>query len=1435
MCPQGFRLSTDGFNCIPLNSCEFGTCSQFCAHNETGHYCSCHQGYRLDSDAFTCLPVNESLSYVLFSNRHEIRSVDLLSLTSARPLVTELKNTISLDFYCSPDANYVFWTDVVEDKIYRGTLVQGSLINIQPIVETGLSTAEGLAVDWIGQNLYWVESNLDQIEVAKFDGAYRKTLIAGQMENPRSIALDPRLGLMFWTDWDTLAPRIERASMAGDERIVVHPIRLHHWPNGLTLDYENLRVYWVDARMDSIQSITYDGKDYRVILQEREYLAHPFSISLFGVHVYWTDWRTSSVVRANKFNGSDVTVLQKTMSQPFDVKIFSALRQPRPENATWKNPCTANGGCSHLCLLNTNDRVKCDCPHVMRLGADNRTCVPNERVLLISKPNELRGVDVKEVYYHIIPPISLPKIVHSEEIDFHADQRKIYWADSESNEIKRSNISGGPVEVVFDTVLENPYGIAVDWMSGNLFVTSQEFVPKIYVCKLNGEFILDVIHINLWKPFSLAVSPAQGKLFWTDHGSEDMLPFVSAYIGMANMDGSQVTKLVTEGSRALTKPHSLTVDLYDQKPIKLYWVNIGASLIQFYDFKTSKVGNLMTEHFDQVDMAPFSPYALCVNEDKVIFSSRRYQALFWTEKGENLTKVSLLRNNTDLVTALRIYDKQAQQGTNLCSVNNGNCSHLCLPISSSQRVCRCAISFTPSVNDTTKCEALSEFLVYSGNFGLRGISTTSNSSQPFLPLISRSMNAISVDFHFDRSQLFWLDGEEGSIVRINRDTTEHRVLISGLETVESLAVDWIANNIYWIESTYGTIEVSNLDGSNRFVLLSGGMKKATSIGVDPLAGFLFWTDKALPIGIHRSRLDGSERRQIYVGNDREPIRKLALDIDRQLIYWLGTGYINRVDYQGKSKQLVYAHEEHVKNGVSLATFNDQIYWADLSFERGAIFRAQLGRTNRPGISNVTILARKTGDLLKDLRVHHVQRQSRLNPCAVNNGDCEELCFFMGGRRKRCECSHGQLAADGLRCRPYDSFVMFSRVSEVESIHVDDKHVQNSPYATISDRKFMRNVIALAFDFARRRLLYSDIQRGSINSMFFNGTDQQVLVERQGAVEGLAYDFVEQHLYWTSNSDASISRLLLRTLPANGTVEKLLKLQVADKPRGIAVDACSGILYWTNWNSQAPSVQRAFINNLKVETIIKDEIRMPNAIALDLESERLYWSDARLDKIERCNYDGSGRVVILSETPQHPFDLAIHGRHLFWTDWVAHGVLRVDKRSGADLRVLRRNVPRPMGIIAVDERAQQCNVSACSVSNGGCSDLCRLNEHGQVQCECRDGRISDDGRHCRESQCAREQFHCKSGECIPYEMTCNNEPQCFDGSDERTEFCEHRQCPAGFFKCDSRRCHPEAHRCNGITECHDASDERNCSCAANEFRCRNSGFCIAASKRCDQGN
>lgn len=68
------------------------------------------------------------------------------------------------------------------------------------------------------------------------------------------------------------------------------------------------------------------------------------------------------------------------------------------------------------------------------------------------------------------------------------------------------------------------------------------------------------------------------------------------------------------------------------------------------------------------------------------------------------------------------------------------------------------------------------------------------------------------------------------------------------------------------------------------------------------------------------------------------------------------------------------------------------------------------------------------------------------------------------------------------------------------------------------------------------------------------------------------------------------------------------------------------MFWTNWNEQSPSIMRASLNGANVLVIIGNDIKTPNGLAIDHRSEKLYFSDATLDKIERCEYDGSNRYV-----------------------------------------------------------------------------------------------------------------------------------------------------------------------------------------------------------------
>lgn len=61
----------------------------------------------------------------------------------------------------------------------------------------GIHNVEGIAVDWMGNNLYWTDDGPKKtISVARLEKAaqMRKTLIEGKMTHPRAIVVDPLNG-----------------------------------------------------------------------------------------------------------------------------------------------------------------------------------------------------------------------------------------------------------------------------------------------------------------------------------------------------------------------------------------------------------------------------------------------------------------------------------------------------------------------------------------------------------------------------------------------------------------------------------------------------------------------------------------------------------------------------------------------------------------------------------------------------------------------------------------------------------------------------------------------------------------------------------------------------------------------------------------------------------------------------------------------------------------------------------------------------------------------------------------------------------------------------------------------------------------------------------------------------------------------------------------
>jgi hypothetical protein len=90
--------------------------------------------------------------------------------------------------------------------------------------------------------------------------------------------------------------------------------------------------------------------------------------------------------------------------------------------------------------------------------------------------------------------------------------------------------------------------------------------------------------------------------------------------------------------------------------------------------------------------------------------------------------------------------------------------------------------------------------------------------------------------------LFWIDNTRGAIYRANRKGGDRRAVVTHLHSPTRLAVDWVSMNIYWTDNLLDVIEIADVEGEHRFVVVSGKMDRPHAIELDAAAGMLFWTD-----------------------------------------------------------------------------------------------------------------------------------------------------------------------------------------------------------------------------------------------------------------------------------------------------------------------------------------------------------------------------------------------------------------------------------------------------------------------------------------------------------------------------------------------------------------------------------------------------------------
>ena len=163
----------------------------------------------------------------------------------------------------------------------------------------------------------------------------------------------------------------------------------------------------------------------------------------------------------------------------------------------------------------------------------------------------------------------------------------------------------------------------------------------------------------------------------------------------------------------------------------------------------------------------------------------------------------------------------------------------------------------------------------------------------------------------------------------------------------------------------------------------------------------------------------------------------------------------------------------------------------------------------------------------------------------------------------------------------------------------------------------------------------------------------------GVGEGRA-SLIASRAYWTDTLTGT-NNIQRANLDGTGIEVVVPSLE---HPQAIALDLDGGKIYWTDDFSD--KIQRANLDGSNVQDLVTD-IKGPKGIALDIAGGKMYWADNFADKIQRANLDGSNIQDVFS----YPSGGVGHGLGGVVLDLGLGDVYWADNATGVSGSIYRR--------------------------------------------------------------------------------------------------------------------------------------------------------------------
>lgn len=1365
LCGSGFVLGVDETSCIDFDECAFPAfdpCSQICNNTNGSFVCSCFPGYL--SDGLNNCYAEGPEPLLLFTTPHEVRGMWLRSQRYF-PIVKAKGKALGIGF--DGISSRMYWAEFSDNE--SGAIYSSNLdgTDAKMVVSRGLKRPEDISVDWLGRNLYIADGVLKEILACKIDGSMCTILVHEEIDNPKSIVVIPKYGVMFWADWGMMVG-IYKAEMNGMnvKALITREIER---PYGITFDFISDRVYWCDIQIQVIESINMDGMDRKILFENSVF--RPFAMTVFEDIIYYSDWSQISIRTCNKRTGHRQSVFLRGMQDAVvGMHIYHPVLHTHHRQAT----CLGHT-CEHLCLLNVFG-TSCACQYGFRLLSDGSSCRPTYELpfVVVSELDTLYHVQTDTIGEAWVTELKADKLSTMNALAFDLESHTLFISDFATSCIYALNYNTYDLQLFIGDQLDTVRGLEFDHLGRNLYWTDVS-AGLVEAASFDGKTRVTLLR-NITLPMTLALDPEEGEMFIT-RGK------VNTDIIKCNMDGRKCS--VPIHSRLA---YSLVLDINPLSK-RLFWAEMTSRKIESFN----KIGE---------------DARLEVNNTGIIYSMVLTSShIFWVETEKSILNYTSLVNGTGVVnsfilpsespgqflirlTSVRLLNTSVQHP---CSTGKGVCSHMCM-VSPDGFTCGCNSGMVIS-SDNRTCEEpktpvpclISEFQCKSGkciftDFRCDNRLDCPDGSDeegchtiecPDTDFRCTSGQCILGSFKCDRSVDCLDSSDEIDCVYPTCDPTEFTCVSEGT----CIPRNWVCDGKYDCKDKEDEDGCKKVTCAMREFLCHSGLKcigensrcdgeDDCNDGSDEIncnntrtcmpsefpCDNGYCLDNQVVCDRHRDCTDGSDEKNCTYGDvclleqfrcsngtcidDDNMCDKIDDCLDggderdcpdvscgpSEFTCRSGSGICiphtwvcdGKNDCGENEDELLKKCHTHSNETVTCEGFicdrNKCIPWGKVC-------------NNDPDCLDATDEGIRCGTW-----------------CKYNNGGCSHICH---GTPKRglCFCREGFfLLNDKMTCADVNECLIPGKCSQL-CVNVKGSF-KCSCYAGYQLAPNKRSCKAKG---PSAHILIETTDTIRILSM---DGHNETLLDHDLPLKGLDVDEKDGTVYWTNAGDGKIKskapggelKIVVRGLNqplhlqldwvANNFyfISQTNDIVVCRRDGAFVADVIlmngtsyslalapiEGLMFWSVTRDYVNVIERSGMDGSDIRVIVSKKLMLASALTVDLTLNRLYWTDRRVNTVQFSDFAGNGRQTLTNKGLSLPQAIALFEDHLYWSNINTRKIFRCDKFTGENpepfhwegLRVMAMKISHPV--------QQPAGPNFCALAE--CEQLCLLNPTG-YSCVC----------------------------------------------------------------------------------------------------------------------